>query len=148
MFSKNVLTILGVVFTAVGGSLTVAGAVCLFVAPLLVAAILGGIGAIFTLIGVLSLTSGLKRGRRRIAALMYGVPAEGEIVSVRLDTSETINNRNPWSIEYAFDVNGVRQTGRVQSWSHSDGERKAGEPVWVVYLVDDVSDSTIWPPLS
>ena len=148
MFSRNVFSILGVVFLAVGTPFLLVAVVLLLAGgDHVLALILGLMGLIFPGIGAPMLMVGLRRGRRQIAALELGTPAEGELVSVAQNRSETINGRHPWVIEYQFTANGAAVRGTVQCWSLVDGERRPGDPVWVVYLVADPQMSTLWPPV-
>ncbi len=150
MVGRNILTILGIVFSSIGIPFLVVGGIVAVAAArgtFVLAIVFGSLGVMFAAIGVPMLLTGLGRGRQKLAALEHGAAAEGELVSVELNTSVRINGRSPWAIEYSFPAGGTVVRGTAQSFSRHDGERKAGDRVWVVYLPADPGTSTLWPPV-
>lgn len=102
---------------------------------------------VFPIIGIFLWKHGKKRAERELRALEYGVPVLGQLTGVAQDMSQTINNRHPWIVHYAFMTpRGARQ-GTDQGWEPSNVFRRPGDPVWVVYLDDDPDCSAIWPPV-
>lgn len=73
--------------------------------------------------------------------------AQGQIISVRLDYSTTINNRHPWIVAYAFATPRGMQQGTDQGFDDMNGYRMPGDPVWVVYVDGEPDCSAVWPPV-
>ena len=144
---KNVGAIVGTCFAAFGGLFGVLGVGLAFVLLPLGLGFLA-FGGLFGGIG-LALRNGARRSAtRQIEALTLGYPAEGQIVAVGSDTSEFINGRHPYRIEYVFLVNGQAMGGATKSWDPVNALRRPGEPLWVVFLPNDPSANSIWPPIS
>lgn len=153
LVGSNVFTILGIVFSILGVPFLVVGAVMGATAghsrgAPIVAIVFGLLGIVFALVGLPMLFGGLGRGKRKLAALVEGVAAEGQITGVTQNRSVRINGRSPWVIEYGFPAAGGTATGRTETFDLHDGEREAGDKVWVVYMPADPSVSTIWPPVA
>lgn len=122
---KNVLFILGVVFTTV---------FCWSI--------------IFPMIGIPLWYYGHRKAERQLRALSLGRAVEGTITKVFRDTSQTINNEHPWQIDYRFETPTGTQEGAVTSWDPLTARREAGERVWVVYdQAPDHTASSLWPPV-
>jgi len=67
---------------------------------------------------------------------------------VSSDTSESINGRRPFQIEYVFQVNGKPVGGSTRAWDIVNALRRPGEPLWVVFLPGDPSANSIRPPIT
>lgn len=146
-FSKNVLAIIGTFFAAFGGLFGGLGVFLIFVLlPLGLA--FTAFGALFGGLGLVLRRQGRKAPERQIAALTQGVCAEGQIVTIGQDFSETINGRNPFRIDYVFSVQGQPVSGSTRGWDVIHAMRRPGEPLWVVYLPTDPTVNSIWPPVS
>lgn len=105
------------------------------------------IGFIFIIVGYFLRKSGIEAGNNKLAALERGQAAQGQILGVTQNTSVSINGRHPWRVEYGFVANGVRVPGSVESFDDSARFHQPGEPIWVVYLAEDPSKNSVWPPL-
>lgn len=90
-------------------------------------------------------------GRRSAVAVLnafrYGVAAEGKVDSLQLDTTQSINQKHPWVMTYHFPVGGSLVEGKLTSYNSTLGKRSVGQPLWVLYLESDPTQSTIYPPL-
>jgi hypothetical protein len=104
---------------------------------------------IFPIIGFFLLRHGLKVANKKLEALEKGVKTEGILTDIYKDTSQSVNGRHPWKIEYEFKTrNGelisAKKTG---AWNSNNRYRKPNDKLWVVYLTEDPSVSAIWPPV-
>ena len=57
----------------------------------------------------------------------------------------SVNNRNPWVIEYQFKVHGQRYQGKLSTLSQPDLDQQPGKPVYVLYRMDDPKKNTLYP---
>ena len=104
---------------------------------------------IFPIIGFFLVRSALKTANRKIAALENGIKAEGDLVDIYKDTSESVNERHPWRLDYEFKTrNGELITAKkTGAWSNNNRHRRIGDKLWVVYLRDNPNINAIWPPV-
>ena len=104
---------------------------------------------IFPLIGYFVWRSGKRKARNELLPLQQGTPAKGEIIDIYRNTSVSINGRNPWTVEFVFDVKGQKIVGSVENvWERIDVLKQPGDAVWVVYMPENPHElSSIWPPL-
>ncbi len=90
-------------------------------------------------------------GRQHAAGVLKafrdGLAVQGKIASVAMDTSQQINGRHPWRLVYHFPVSGCYQEGVLTSFDSTVGQRVSGQPLWVLYVEDDPTLSTVYPPL-
>ena len=147
LLRKNPMAIVGSAFAAFGGLFGFLGIGLCFVQPFL--------GALFLLFGFvfggagLAMRSGSRRTpSKQIAALTHGVAAAGHIVGVHRDGSQSLNGQCPWRLEYVFQTASGPASGATTGWDAQHGLRRSGEEVWVVYLPQDPSASSLWPPVS
>ena len=124
LYWRNVYFILGVIFTVV-----------LFWT------------IVFPAIGIPLWIYGHRRAQRELRALQHGQVAQGQLTSVTMDHTQSINNRHPWVVAYAFGTPSGPRQGTDQGWDQSNGYRLPGDPVWVVYLDDAADCSAVWPPV-
>jgi hypothetical protein len=144
---KNVGAIVGTVFAAFGALFAAIGVgLCFVLLPLGLGFF--GFGALFGTIGWLLRSASRKSALRQIDALTRGHVAEGQLVGVRQDFSESINGRHPYRIEYVFYVNGQPLGGSTSGWDIVNALRQPGEPLWVVFLPENPSINSIWPPIA
>jgi hypothetical protein len=145
-----VLTILGIVFVAVGsafalGALASAGA---SVPPSATSALFG-IAGLFLLVGAGAGGAGILLGARRVSIVRrlarlreHGQLTEATIVDVRQDYRVRVNRRYPWRVTYRYRVGSVEHEASDRVW-----ERPAslvqGATVAVVYDRDDPSRSVL-----
>lgn len=102
----------------------------------------------FPIIGIPLWYFGHRRAERQLRALQVGRAVEGTITKVFLDTSQHINKKHPWQIDYRFETPTGPATGSVTSWDPMTERREAGERVWVVYdQAADHTASSLWPPV-
>jgi len=102
--------------------------------------LLGALGAIF-------LVHARKRAEGVLKAFRDGRAVVGRIVDVHRDTSVKVNGRSPWAIVYAFSAGGREIEGKAQSWDVGAQGREAGRPVHVLYVPEDPTQNTLWPPV-
>lgn len=132
MLWKNTKALVGAIFIAIG----------IPTIPIF------GFGLIFTLVGYFLYKSGRAEGTEKIMALENGIAAEGEIIEVSYDTSETINGRHPFLIKYSFTTkDGQAQIDSVKSWDDNNALLKNGDKIWVVYIPENPKMSSPWPPM-
>jgi hypothetical protein len=145
LLTRNVGAMFGAGFTAFGclmGSIFLAVAVVF--PPMLLGVLIcaalplvgGGIGA-----------SAIGRAWSRIQTLRSGRVAVGSVCAVFKDLSVEINDRNPWRIEYLFEVDGTRHSGSVSSFNAETTKYEVGHPIHVVYRPRDPDTNAPWPPL-
>ncbi len=144
--SKNVGALVGTVFAAFGALFAVLGlGLCFVLLPLGLGFF--AFGALFGTIGGLVRSAARKSALRQIDALTRGFVAEGQLIAVRQDFSETLNERNPYRIDYVFYVNGQPVGGSTKGWDIVNALRQPGEPLWVVFVPEDPTISSVWPPI-
>ncbi len=149
LYTKNVMTMIGLGFTGIGGFLTLIFAI-IAIAGREPSLFLGaGFSALFLTGGIFMLRFGLRRGRGILLAFEHGVATQGRVTDVYLDTSIKINNRSPWAVEYAFEAGGRSVRGKAHAWDADlVQELHAGGPVHVLYVENDPERSTLYPPMS
>lgn len=125
-YTGNVTTIIGIVFTIV---------FCWTI--------------IFPIIGVFLWWRGAKTANEELKPLQYGKPVLGEIESISIDHTKHINGVSPFIVQFLFEINGQKFAGSVGNiFDRVDLTKKKGDSVWVVYMPEDPSLSSIWPPLT
>ena len=102
---------------------------------------------IFPLIGIPLWVVGYRKARSQLDALERGLPVRAELVDVERDTSIKMNGRSPWRLTYTFETPQGVQEGWVHAWEAAHGRRRPGEALWVVYMPDDPTHNTPWPPI-
>ncbi|RLD83397.1 MAG: hypothetical protein DRJ10_03560 [Bacteroidetes bacterium] len=77
-----------------------------------------------------------------------GIATEGELADIYINTSRSINGKNPWIIEYEFETkSGKFITSKKQTWNKNNQFRKINDLLWVLYKADNPYMNVIWPPL-
>jgi len=145
LFTRNVYVIIGVVFVPLSVPFALGFGAAAVVDLGFLFGVLGGLA--FGVIGVALGVKGLRRARSKLDALRNGVAADGMVLGVSMDTSQSINGRHPWRIEYVFDGPSGPVEGAAESWDRLAGQLEHGEPVWVVYVRSDPARNAIWPPV-
>lgn len=104
---------------------------------------------IFPLIGIPLLWWGNRKALDQLGALVDGRATRGRISSVAKDRSQTINNENPWRIDFTYDLHdGSSAEAHCHVWDATNAQRAAGDAVWVVYGErEGRRTAAIWPPL-
>ncbi len=92
---------------------------------------------------------GLKTANKKLFALENGIKAEGVLVDIYKDTSQSINGRNPWLLEYEFRTESgklitAKKTG---AWNKNNRYRRPNDYLWIVYIPDNPEINAIWPPV-
>ena len=82
-----------------------------------------------------------------LKAFRKGVAVEGKVVEVRLDKTQSVNQRHPWVMTYQFPVGNELIEGSITSFNSTLGTRGGGQPLWVLYVPDDPTQNTIYPPI-
>ena len=142
MWSANLNVIFGSVFFIAGTAVTV-----LFATVKSLAVIFP---ALFTLGGFSALVRGVSQGRRALRAFRSGEAVEGVFSSIVRDPMYAGQNSGgaPWIVKYTFNTGSQKCEGTFSTIEDStQAQIKAGKPVWVLYLKEDPSQSTIYPPL-
>lgn len=137
-FSQNIATILGGVLFVIGTPMTLG---VLAQRPWAAA-----FPALLMVGGFFSLRHGLKSAESVLRAFREGVAVEGKIASVMIDTSQSINEKHPWKLTYHFVADGFENEGVLVSWDSTINNRARGQPLWVLYVEDDPSQNTVYPP--
>ncbi len=104
---------------------------------------------IFPIIGFFLVRSGLRTAKRKIEALEKGIKAEGLLTDIYKDTSETVNGRHPWRLEYEFKTKPetLIQSKKTGAWNNNNRHRKINDKLWVVYLPENPEINAVWPPV-
>ena len=137
--TRNVPAIVGTVFTLAGFGFSVGGAFASVIMMI--------VGLPFFIGGVVVLIFGLSRANKTVRSLALGRWAPGKISDVYYDTSVEFNGRSPWAIVYSYEVAAQEYSGTARTWDRSASERKAGQPIHVLYMSETPDISTIYPPV-
>jgi hypothetical protein len=136
-----VFALLGIVFAITGIVLT-ATLVGLFISlPFL------GLGIVFLGVGLALLIWRYEQAQRTLEALRVGEAALGTIVDARENYYVNVNNRHPWTITYRFSVMGQDFEGKTTTLRTPGQQQRAGQPVYVLYLENDPTQNTVYPPV-
>jgi hypothetical protein len=134
-----VFTILGTVFSLLGGALTIA-------------VITAFVGVPFLLLGITFLLAGgllggwrHRQARKTVEVLRTGESAQGQITRVDENLSVRANNRHPWRIAYRFQAAGEEYEGAVSTLNTPGPHLQPGNPTWVLYLPADPRRNVIYP---
>jgi len=118
-----------------------------FVAALKARSFAAMVPLLFMLAGVSLFWHGWRTACGILKAYRKGVVVEGEVVEVRLDKTQSINQRHPWVMTYHFPVGNELVEGSITSFNSVLGTRGGGQPLWVLYVPDDPTQNTIYPPI-
>jgi hypothetical protein len=103
---------------------------------------------IFPVIGIFLWRKGIREARGELLPLENGLPALGEITAVQIDSSKSMNGRNPRYVQFVFSVNGHPYAGDVPNiMDPVELWKKPGDKIWVVYMPDNPEISSVWPPM-
>jgi hypothetical protein len=139
LWSRNLLVIIGGVFFG-GGAL---------MSSLMLMAKTWAVlfPAFFVVGGFFMFLHGRKVAKGILRAFRHGKAVAGKVYQVSLDTTQSINERHPWRLVYHFPVDGQNHEGVLTSYDSTVGTRGSGQPVWVLYVEDDLDQNTLYPPL-
>jgi len=125
-YTNNIMTILGIVFTI----------------PFFWS-------IIFPIIGIFLWRKGIKDANNELIPLEQGTSTIGEITNIRQDFTKKINNQSPFIIEFTFEAGGQKYSGDVGNiFDRTNLSKAIGDKLWVVYMPENPSLSSIWPPIS
>ena len=102
---------------------------------------------LFMIVGAVLFRQGRRTATGVLNAFRRGVAVEGKVASVRLDETQSINQRHPWVFTYQFPVGNELVEGSLTSFNSTLATRSRGQPLWVLYVPDDPGQNTIYPPL-
>jgi hypothetical protein len=128
------------------------------------------IGAIFTLIGIplilvvvgfafvplglLFLGAGVpiliwryNLAQQTLNVLRLGEPVMGSIVDIHENVAVEVNGRHPWTITYGFAVDGEEYEGQTTTLRPVGFTHQVAQPMYVLYLPDDPTQNTVYPPV-
>lgn len=103
--------------------------------------------AFFALGGFGMARYGISHANGVLRAFRHGVAERGKVASIGRDFSQSVNGTHPFKLIYHFPVNGHWHEGRLISFDSTLGERRPGQPLWVLYLADQPEVSTLYPPV-
>lgn len=134
-----VFGILGLVFSLVGASLTIA-------------VITAFIGLPFLLLGLAFLVAAgslfvwrYQNAKKMVTVLREGQVSRGKIIDIQPNYAVRVNGRNPWTIRYQFQANGQGQEGTVSTLNQPGPQFQAGKDVYVLYLPSAPKWNSIYP---
>lgn len=137
----TVLSLLGGVFALTGIVLT-ATLVALFIGlPF------AGLGIAFLAVGFPLLIWRYQQAQRTLDALRMGKAALGTIVDAHENHILRVNNRHLWTITYRFSVLGQDFEGKTTTLRTPGRDQQSGQPVYVLYLENEPTQNTIYPPV-
>lgn len=138
-WASNLMVLVGAGFTMVG---------TLLFLPMVVNRLWAALLPLLFMIGGLSMFRiGWKGASGKLRAFRHGTAVKGKIASISKDTSQSVNGRHPWRLVYHFPVGNQMQEGVLTSFDSTIGERRSGQPLWVLYVQDDPSQNALYPPL-
>jgi hypothetical protein len=140
-FTANFTLVFGLVFFIVGAAIT-----AMFVLVKTWFALAPGL---FAFAGFMALLRGIAQARRTLRAFREGEATEGVYCSVAKDPLYARQPGSaPWIIKYAFYADGKYTQGGFSTSDNDIRSRIAvNDPVWVLYVKDDPTQSTVYPPL-
>ena len=114
---RSALLIIGIIYTALGGTFVILGIVLAALLrdsdAFMVGLIFGGIGAIFLILGIIFLIVELCKKKRSDALLASGHYILGEVVDIAANINVNVNGRYPYHIIVQYiDPHGVRHIFR------------------------------------
>ena len=114
---QSALMIIGIIYTALGGTFVILGAALAALLrdsdAFMVGLIFGGIGAIFLILGIIFLIVELCKKKRSDALLASGHYILGEVVDIAANINVNVNGRYPYHIIVQYiDPHGVRHIFR------------------------------------
>ncbi|MBL8055101.1 MAG: hypothetical protein JNK29_00310 [Anaerolineales bacterium] len=137
--AAGVFTLLGAIFTGLGGALTVALITAFVGLPFL------GMGLVFLGLGGAGLAWRYRLARRTVEVLRHGTAVLGEITQVEANYSVRVNGQHPWLIGFHFPVVGRTFTGQVVTLNPPGPQLQPGQPAWVLYLPAAPEHNALFP---
>jgi hypothetical protein len=82
---------------------------------------------------------------KTVEVLRNGFPTKGEILSTEMNYNVQVNGRNPWTIHYAFMLDGEEYQGKVTTLNVPGLGLQPGRKTSVLYLKDAPQHNVIYP---
>jgi hypothetical protein len=134
------------VFVLLGGIFTIVGI------PLTLGIITAFVGLPFTGMGILFLAAGgiifnnsLQKARVTVNVLREGQAVIGKIENVEMNYNIRVNNRNPWIIQYSYQVNGTDYEGQISTLNQPGPLLQTNRSAYVLYLPDAPQNNSLYP---
>ena len=143
----NFFLLFGAIFAGVAAILIVVGLSITIATGDRGGLIMAGVPLLHFSIGVASIWYALHHRQRRRDLAVNGVAAVAEVSHVGHEPMMKINGKNPFKLEYHFDVNGQTYTGKRRSMNRAMTAHIPDDTIWVVYDPDDPERNMEWPPL-
>lgn len=136
--SGGIFALLGGIFAATGAGLTL-GIVTAFVGiPFL------GMGLLFLGGGVAVCYWRYQIAYQSVEVLKSGLAKEGEVLSLEPNYNVRINGRTPWTIRYAFSLDGKQYNGTASTLNNPQWMYAPG-PAVVLYLPEKPEINQLYP---
>jgi hypothetical protein len=135
--AASVFLLLGVIFTLIGIPLILVVVGIAFV-PL---------GLVFLGAGVPILIWRYNKAQQTLNVLRLGEPVLGSIVDIHENVAVEVNGRHPWTITYGFAVDGDEYEGQTTTLRPVGFTHQVAQPMYVLYLPDDPTQNTVYPPV-
>ena len=142
----------GIVFMAVGGIFTFVAAIFIVVGLGLVASgnsegwFFAGFPMIHFTIGAVMLIYAIRGRSERRRVVRDGEVALGRIHKTGRNHRVRINGRNPYKMDYEFEVDGETYRGDHSSMNEAMTAHRLHDRIWVLYDPEDPSKNVEWPP--
>lgn len=137
-FANSAATWFGLILIVMGGLM---GLILLLIQPWFAL-----FPALLIIGGALLLRHGMATASVTLRAFRMGLPLQGRVVSALKMTSQSHNGVNPWKLLYEFSLEGQQHQGSLIAWDESVGQLKPRQPLWILYLGEDPSIHTVYPP--
>ena len=134
--------LIGVIFTLVGGVLTVLVVTAFVGIPFLL------LGLVMDAVGVVVFYWRYKLVRVRMDVLESGSAAEGDVATVFENLSVEVNRRHPWVVEYTFRTPAGQFDGKASTLSRLPSHLQPGARVHVLYNRERPAENVLYPPLT
>jgi hypothetical protein len=134
-----VVGLLGMIFTVVGGVLTIFIITAFVGIPFLIlglAFLAGGGGLFYWRYG---------EAQKAVRVLREGEAVLGQITGVEQNLNVRVNGRYPWAISYAFQAGGRDYAGRVSTLNPPGPRLQAGQSAYVLYLPSAPDANGLYP---
>lgn len=135
--AAGIFALIGVIFTLIG-------------IPLMLVVV----GFVFMPLGLLFLGAGLpiliwryNKAQQTLNVLRLGEPVMGSIVDIHENVAVEVNGRHPWTITYGFAVDGEEYEGQTTTLRPVGFTHHVAQPMYVLYLPDDPTQNTVYPPV-
>ncbi len=137
--SSLIFFILGIVFAPLGLILTLVVVTAFVGLPFLL------LGGIFLLVSTPILLQRYRLSQQQVQVLKMGEATLGHLTSLKENYSVQVNGRHPWSIEYQYELNGQDYHGQVTTLNPPGSQLQPGRQVYVLYLNDNPTISSLYP---